>query len=380
MGGRPSPPGLSLVWIGVAILLCGIPALAQSQQSALSGAQSGLPDSQGQGASTGGQLPDSQVSGSTISGSIMPGSVSGTVVDRTGAVVAGARVRFAREDQSPGQEALSDDDGQFSFANIAPGPYRITITAQGFTAQTISGTLQAGQTYTVPQIVMEVAAAVTEVQVGLSRTEVAEIAEEQIKLQEKQRVLGVIPNFYVSYVPHAAPLNAKQKFELAWKSTVDPINFAIIGVTAGIQQSQNTFSGYGQGAQGYARRYGASYTDAATSTFLGGAILPALLKQDPRYFYKGSGSGRRRILYAVANAVICKGDNGRWQANYSSVLGSLGSGGISNLYYPAKDRGVGLTFENALFVIGENAASNLFQEFIIPKLTPHLPNREPAKR
>ena len=98
-----------------------------------------------------------------------------------------------------------------------------------------------------------------------------------------------------------------------------------------------------------AKRYGAGYADIVTGTFIGSAILPSLLKQDPRYFYKGTGSTRSRILYAIANSVICKGDNGRWQANYSSILGSLAAGGISNLYYPAQDRnGAGLTFENAL--------------------------------
>jgi hypothetical protein len=109
-------------------------------------------------------------------------------------------------------------------------------------------------------------------------------------------------------------------------------------------------------------------------------MLPSLLKQDPRYFYKGSGSVRSRILYAIANSVICKGDDGHWQANYSGILGSLASGGISNLYYPAQNRnGAGLTFENAMIGIGENAATNLLQEFVIPKLTPKLSNHQPAK-
>jgi hypothetical protein len=152
------------------------------------------------------------------------------------------------------------------------------------------------------------------------------------------------------------------------------------GVVAGVQQAQNEFSGYGQGAQGYAKRYGASYADFFTGTFIGSAMLPSLLKQDPRYFYKGSGSKRSRILYAIANSVICKGDDGHWQANYSNILGSLAAGGISNLYYPATNRdGAELTFENALIGIGESAAVNLLQEFFIRRLTPNVPNREPAR-
>jgi hypothetical protein len=216
-----------------------------------------------------------------------------------------------------------------------------------------------------------------EVQVGVSQTEVA---EEQIKIEEKQRVLGVLPNFYVSYIPDAAPLTPKQKFKLAWKTAVDPFTFVLVGGTAGVEQAQNDFSGYGQGAQGYGKRFGASYADLAAGTFIGAALLPSLLKQDPRYFYKGSGSKPSRILYALANSVICKGDDGRWQANYSNMLGSLAAGGISNLYYPAQNRnGAELTFENAAIGIGAGAVASLFQEFVVRKLTPKVPNDASAK-
>jgi hypothetical protein len=280
-------------------------------------------------------------------------------------------------DQSPNQEVLSGDNGQFSFANIAPGPFQLTITSAGFAAQPASGILHSGETFIVPPIVLAVATALTEVRVGLSPVEVA---QEQIQDEEKQRVLGFIPNFYVSYAPHPAPLSSKQKFALAWKTTVDPVSFVLIGVIAGIQQSENDFSGYEQGAQGYAKRYGASYANLVSGTFIGSAILPSLLKQDPRYFYKGTGSKRSRVLYALANSVICKGDNGNWQPNYSSILGNLAAGAISNLYYPTKDRdGVGLTFEGGAIGIGATAGANLIQEFLIKKLTPKVPNNDPAK-
>jgi hypothetical protein len=154
----------------------------------------------------------------------------------------------------------------------------------------------------------------------------------------------------------------------------------MVGAIAGLQQAQNQFGGYGQGAEGYGKRYGASFADFVVGTFVGGAIFPSLLKQDPRYFYKGTGTKRERFRYAVANAVICKGDNGRWQPNYSSIAGSLASGGISNLYYPPNDRnGAGLVFENTAIGIGETAVVNLFQEFLIRKLTPNLPNHNSPK-
>jgi hypothetical protein len=198
-----------------------------------------------------------------------------------------------------------------------------------------------------------------------------EVAEDQIKTEEKQRLMGVIPNFYVSYDHHAVPMSPRQKFELAWKTVIDPVNFGINGAIAGVQQAQNDFRGYGQGAAGYGRRFGASYGNFVSSVYIGGAILPSLLKQDPRYFYKGTGTVRSRVMYAIANAVICKGDNGKWEPNYSNIMGSLASGGISNLYYPAQDRnGAALTFENALINIGATAATNILQEFVFRKLTP----------
>jgi len=329
----------------------------------LSAQRPGVP---GIGASAGEQLPNERLSG----------SISGTVVDQSGAVVVGARVRLAREDQSPIQEVLSGDDGQFSFANIAPGPFHLTIASASFATQASSGILHSGETYIVPPITLAIATAITEVRVTPPR---AEIAEEQIKDQEKQRVLGFIPNFYVSYVSDAVPLTAKQKFKLAWKLTVDPVTLGLNGAIAGIEQARNDFSGYGQGAQGYGKRYGASYADLATATFIGSAILPSVLKQDPRYFYKGSGSKRSRILYAIGNSVICKGDNGHWQANYSSIVGNFAAGGISNLYYPANDRGAGLAFESGLIGLGATATANILQEFLFRKLTPHVPNHDPAE-
>lgn len=348
--------GRRLLWPSSGVLLlCGFPALAQSQQSASV-----------QGAPAQEQLPNQQLAG----------TISGTVVDRTEAIVAGAIAKLSREGQSLSQDVASDSDGQFSFVGIAPGPFQLTITSAGFATQTSSGTLHSGENLLVPPITLVIATAATEVQVSLTPTEVAEA---EIKDEERQRVLGVIPNFYVAYNSAAAPLNPKQKFELAWKATVDPINFGLTGAIAGIEQAANSFSGYGQGAQGYAKRYGASYADSAIGTFIGSAILPSLFRQDPRYFYKGTGSQRSRFLYAIAHAVICKGDNGHWQANYSALLGSLAAGGISNLYYPETDRDVTLTFENTLIGIGASAANNVLQEFLIRKLTRNAPKYAPAQ-
>jgi hypothetical protein len=350
--------------LGPTALLCGVPAqaIAQSPQTpSVAPASSGLPDAPRPSAPSAAQQSTLQT----------PGTVDGTVLDSSGAAVVGARITLARENQASNPDVLSGDDGQFSFANVAPGAFHLTVTSDAFAPQSCSGVLHPGEIFIVPPVVLAVATEITQVQVVLPRVE---LAEEEVKEQEKQRVFGVIPNFYVSYVPDAVPLTSKQKFGLAWKTTIDPVNFGVVAVIAGVQQAQNNFKEYGQGAQGYGKRYGASYADFVSGTFIGGAILPSLLKQDPRYFYKGTGTTRSRILYALANSVICKGDNRHWQPNYSGIGGSLAAGGVSNLYYPASDRGAALIFENTLIGIGENAATNLLQEFLIRKLTSNLPN------
>jgi len=298
---------------------------------------------------------------------LSPGSIGGTVVDETGAVVVGARVKLTRPDGSSAQELVSDEGGLFLFANVPPGDFEIKISAGGFTEQLISGSLHPGEIYTAPPVTLALAAVNTEIQVRPQ----SEIAEEQIKEQEKQRVLGVVPNFYVSYLANPVSLNAKQKFEIAWKTAIDPVTFALSGLVAGVEQAQGAFGGYGQGAQGYAKRFGAAYSDTMISTFIGSALLPSLFRQDPRYFYKGTGSVRSRFWYALASAVMCKGDNQRWQPNYSAILGGLAGAGISNLYYPARDRGAALVFENVAIGTGTTAAVNLLQEFVVKKLTPH---------
>jgi hypothetical protein len=301
------------------------------------------------------------------------GCISGSVVDQSGAVVPGAQVKVSRDNQPLTPEAaMTGSNGQFFLANIAPGTFQLTVTSSGFAQKTLSGVLHSGEIDTIPPIALDVASSVTEVQVGVTRQEVA---QEQIKVEEKQRVLGVIPNFYVSYIPNAVALTSKQKFQLAAKTVIDPFTLVVVAGTAGVEQWQNHFIGYGQGLQGYAKRFGANYGDTLTGTFIGGAILPSLLKQDPRYFYKGTGSMSTRFVYAIGMSVICKGDNGRWQPNYSNILGNLAAGGISNLYYPPQDRsGAGLTFDNAAIGIAGTAISNVLQEFIIPKLTPHRPH------
>jgi hypothetical protein len=305
------------------------------------------------------------------------GFVRGTVLDQSGAVAVGAHVQLTHEGASSSQEVVTGPNGEFSFSKIPAGPFKLTVTSAAFASQVFSGEVKPGQTFLVGAIVLPVAVAETEVQVGVSQVEAA---EEQIKEQEKQRVLAFIPNFYVSYAHDAAPLNARQKFKLAWRTAVDPVTFVGAGLYAGFEQAGDRYPGYGQGVQGYAKRYGSSYADAVSGIFVGNAILPSLLKQDPRYFYKGTGSIRSRLLYAMASPVICKGDDKSWQPNYSFIAGSIAVGGISNIYIPAADRNsAGTVFQNALIRIGQGAVGAIFQEFVVPKLTPRLKHKVSAR-
>ncbi len=295
------------------------------------------------------------------------GTVSGRVVDQTGKGVAGADVILMRDHESDIQEVQSDDDGQFIFSHVSSGPLQLSVVAEGFAPQVIPGTLRSGENYVIPQIALSLATQVTEIRISPSAEE---IAQDEFKDLEKQRVLGIVPNFYVNYESEPAPLTPKRKFQLALKATTDPVSLTAISVIAGVNQATDRFSGYGQGAQGYAKRYGASFANFNSGLWIGGAVLPSLLKQDPRYFYRGTGTKRSRFLYAISRTVICKGDNQRWQPNYSSVLGDLAAGGISNLYIPERNRhGATLTFENAGIALGTTAVINVLQEFVLRKVT-----------
>ena len=188
-------------------------------------------------------------------------------------------------------------------------------------------------------------------------------AEEELRQQQRQRILGVIPDFNTSNVQDAAPLSAKQKFRLALRSADDPFTFVTVGIDAAQAQNKNEYASYGQGAQGYAKRFAAAYADTFSGTMFAGAIFPALLHQDPRYFRKGTGSFFNRVCYSLSTTVRAKNDKGQWVANYSNILGNLAAGGLANAYYPASDRGVGLTFDRAASVLVWGAVGSTFIEF-----------------
>jgi hypothetical protein len=293
-------------------------------------------------------------------------SVAGVVTDQRGDPVRGATVSLIEPAGENPKSALTDENGSFIIPADA-GIFDLQLSAPEFATKTVHGELGGNQNLDLGKLALTIQTATAEVRVSLTREE---LAEEQMKAEEKQRILGVIPNFLVTYDHDAVPLNARQKYELAFRTMIDPETIGMDLVSSGVQQGTGGLKGYGTGSQGYAKRFAASYGTGAIDTMLGSAVLPSLFKQDPRYFYKGSGTIKQRALYAISMSVICKGDNGHWQYNYSGLLGGLAAGGISNLYYPPADRNaIGVTFENTAIGIGSSALSNLLQEFLIRRFT-----------
>ena len=305
------------------------------------------------------------------------GSIGGTVLDAGGGAVQAARITLVALDRDKSRMALSDPEGRFTFTELDPGRFMFTVTSAGLeTYSSPELVLHADESLSAPEFHLPVIATSTTIEVLVTPTEEA---QQQLKAQEKQRALGVVPNFYISYVWNAAPLTSGQKYHLALHAISDPFTFAGAAVFAGIGQAQNDSSAYGQGVQGYAKRFGAAYGDEAMSRLIGSAILPSVLHQDPRYFYRGSGSKKSRALYAVSRVLICRGDNGSAQPNYSYVLASFASGAISNTYHPGRERGVGLTFGHGLLNIASHGADNLVREFVFKKITPQLPDTAKGK-
>jgi hypothetical protein len=303
-------------------------------------------------------------------------SVSGTVADTDAAAVAGAHVSLEDVESNATRSVESDDRGAFLFSAVAPGRYVVSVRHVGFSPWKIRDVIivTEGENVVLPAIEL----GVEEINTTVNAISVEDLAEQQITVEVHQRILGALPNFYVSYVADAAPLTRKQKFKLALHVSVDPVTYFSTGVNAGIEQWQGDFAGYGQGFSGFAQRYAATYGDRLSSTFLGAAALPSLLHQDPRYFYRGHGKIIVRALYAISTTVVCKGDSGHWQPNYSNVLGNLGAAGISTLYYPSSDQhSVQVTVTNTLLGVAEGAFGTLFQEFLLKHLTRGVPKTPP---
>lgn len=205
-----------------------------------------------------------------------------------------------------------------------------------------------------------------------------ERSQEILRQEEKQRALGVVPLFGMTNVHNAPPLTARQKWQLMLKSQLDPFTFVSAGLTAGIGQATNSFVQYGQGAEGYAKRYGAALADNADSGFFSNYAYPVLFHEDPRYFRWGEGRIRTRIAYAFEQVFVTKKDSGGRTFNFANVLGVFTAGAISNTYYPSHDRGLGLTASRAAIALGYGSVGNLFLEFW-PDINQRLFHKRPPQ-
>jgi len=306
------------------------------------------------------------------------GVISGTVLDTNGNVLQGAEVTLADPSGSAIRTVESGNDGQFAFAGLVPNVYKITVTKLGMSTFTsLQIPLHAGESHIVPSITLSVPGGTTSVTVNGNKEA---LAEEQVHIAEHQRIGKVIPNFYSSYDWNAPPMEAKQKFQLSIRSLIDPVSFLTVAGIAGAEQNRNIFPAYGSGIEGYGERYGAALANHVTGNLFAKAIYPSLFHQDPRYFYKGTGSDTSRAFYAVSSAFITRSDSGRRVPNYSHILGGFTAAAISNLYYPESDRGASLVLFNGLADIGADAVANLVREFVLKGITSHVPksaNRQP---
>lgn len=181
---------------------------------------------------------------------------------------------------------------------------------------------------------------------------------------KNDRLFFLLPNYLVvEDGDRLAPLTAKTKFELSAKTMSDPVTISFLGVIALLGQARNSNPSYGQGLQGYAKRYGTVYADTGIGTLMTTSVFPTILHQDPRYFQRGSGGAWRRAVYSVRQIFVTRSDSGKAQFNYSEIVGNAVAAGISNAYHPQNQR----TLSNTLSVWGTdmmlNAICNVAKEF-----------------
>ncbi len=301
--------------------------------------------------------------GPSASSSPSAGRVSGVVEDEQGALIPGAKVVLLAEGAS--HRSMSGSDGRFSFEDVPAGSFTVTASEDGMADGVREGTVAPAQETELEPMMLRAGAVMSVTAVTQEQQATIEVRQE-----ETQRIGGVLPNYFVVYERNPQPLTKRLKFELGWRSVVDPANVAFVAVVAGFEQVGNQFPGYGGGPGGYGKRFGAGMADATVGTLLQGSLLPVIFRQDPRYFYRGEGSRVGRTWYAVKTVVVCKGDNGRWQPAYANVLGSFGAAAVSGLYYPGGEKGGMLMVENGLSALAFDGFSNVMQEFVLRRMTP----------
>lgn len=190
-----------------------------------------------------------------------------------------------------------------------------------------------------------------------------------------KRIFWIIPNYrsHPSF-SESKPLSTGAKFKLAARDSFDPGTFLLAGAIAGIGQASNSTKSYGQGMAGYGRYYGAAYGNVMIGDFMTEAIFPSMLKQDPRYFRRGTGSTWSRLGYAMGQIFITHGDDRRTQFNFSEILGNSTAVAISNAYVP-DNRTAADAARQLGIQLGIDMAGNILKEF-----APDLHRRTSGKK
>lgn len=303
----------------------------------------------------------------------MAGEVDGVVTDGHGGVIPAATVTLSEKGHTSLRETTTDGTGHFRFRGLDAGSYTVLVSAPQFrTFLSPPAGLAAGEHSMLPPIALAPAGAEASITVSANSSEVA---EQELKLETRQRIIGIVPNFYTSFVYDAAPLTPRQKFKLNLRSVTDPTIFLGVAATAGAEQYEDTFPSWGNSdAASYGKRFAAGYGDALLTHTFSYALYPAIFHQDPRYFYLGpTNKMHTRIWHALEYGVITRGDNGRQQLNYSHLLGSASAGAVSSLYHPRSDSAGYLAGLNLGVGIGTTAVEALFREFVWPHFTTHVP-------
>ena len=180
---------------------------------------------------------------------------------------------------------------------------------------------------------------------------------------EDKRILWIFTNHKTTDDSEKlSKLTPKGKFAIAWADATDRAIFTQTAFLSGIGQASNSNPSFGQGMEGYAKRFGTTYADFAIENMMTEGVFPTLLHQDPRYFRRGEGTTRSRVAYAMSRLFITRGDSGSNQFNYSEILGAATSVAISNAYY-ADGRSVGNNIGKYTEQLGFDAASNVLKEF-----------------
>lgn len=178
-------------------------------------------------------------------------------------------------------------------------------------------------------------------------------------------IFWVVPAFQVNYSGHFKPLTPRQKFHDWLQGVYDPLGLGLTAVEAGTLEysSSSGFCDYGAGFEAYLKCLGSMEVDSTDSSFFGDFVFAVWWHQDPRYFRLGRGGFARRTLYAISRVFLTYNDSGK-TVFYSSALSGTGlAAGMSNLYYPKQDRGLGHTMSRVAIDLGDTAAYNESAEF-----------------